>query len=55
MSTTSKEPVQSVYMRIKHSNYDWLREQAKKQERPVTWIVNKLIEQSRNQAQGAAA
>lgn len=47
MSGTNKEPVQSVYMRIKQANHDWLKAQAEKEERPVTWIVNKLIEQSR--------
>lgn len=43
----TKEPVQSVYMRIKQSNHDWLKEQAIEAERSVTWIVNKLIEKSR--------
>lgn len=43
----SKEPTQAVYMRIKQANHDWLKAQADKEERPVTWIVNKLIEQSR--------
>ncbi len=52
-----KEPTQAVYMRIKQSNHDWLKAQAKKEDRPVTWLVNKLIEQTRNQQaeQGAKA
>ncbi len=43
----TKEPIQAVYMRIKQANHDWLKVQAEKEERPVTWIVNKLIEQVR--------
>ena len=29
------------------ANHDWLKVQAEKEERPVTWIVNKMIEQAR--------
>lgn len=43
----AKEPAQSVYMRIKQANHDWLKAQAAKKDRPITWIVNKLIEQGR--------
>lgn len=45
MSAAMKEPTQSVYMRIKQSNHDWLKNSAAAQDRSVTWIVNKLIEQ----------
>lgn len=43
----TKEPTQAVYMRIKQANHDWLKVQAEKEERPVTWIVNKMIEHAR--------
>lgn len=47
MTTMIKEPVQSVFMRIKQANYDWLKAQAEIEERSVTWIVNKRIEECR--------
>lgn len=47
MNSLRKEPTQAVYMRIKQANHDWLKVQAEKEERPVTWIVNKMIEQAR--------
>lgn len=50
-----KELMQPVYMRIKQSNHTWLKEQAVKEDRSVTWFVNKLIEKARTEQQGAAA
>lgn len=42
-----KEAQAAVCWRIKESNLNWLRDIAQKQERPVNWVINKLIEQSR--------
>lgn len=41
-----KEPQTAVCWRVKESNLQWLREVARLQERPVTWVVNRLIEQA---------
>jgi predicted HicB family RNase H-like nuclease len=47
MSTLAKEQAHPVCMRIKQSNHDWLKVEALTQDRSVTWIVNKLIEQAK--------
>lgn len=39
----------AVCWRIKQNNLNWLRETAQQQERPVTWLINKLIEQAKKE------
>lgn len=55
MSTVTKEPTQPVYMRIKQSNHDWLKNAATTQDRSVTWLVNKLIEQAKKEQEDSYA
>lgn len=43
----AKEQQTAVCWRVKESHLSWLREVASKQERPVTWVVNKLLEQAK--------
>lgn len=50
----TKEPHSSVCWRVKDSSLTWLREQARKQDRPVSWVVNKLIEQAQSKSAPAA-
>lgn len=42
-----KETSVAVCWRIKESNLSWLRSTAQQQERSVSWLINKLIEQSK--------
>lgn len=45
----TKEPTTAVSWRVKSQTLGWLRELAAKDERPVNWVVNKLLEQARAQ------
>lgn len=42
-----KERQTSVCWRVKESHLEWLRQVAKQQERPVTWVVNKMLEKAK--------
>lgn len=44
-----------VCWRIKESNLNWLRSAAQEQERPVTWLINKLVEQAKKDREGSNA
>lgn len=55
MNTSAKEQAHPVYLRIKQSNHDWLKVEALTQDRSVTWIVNKLIEQAKRQQEAGHA
>ncbi|MDR0216200.1 MAG: hypothetical protein LBJ15_19695 [Comamonas sp.] len=52
-----KEQAVPVCWRIKTSGIEWLREKAREQDRTVTWVINKLVEQAKNaeEAQHASA
>lgn len=50
-----KEPSVPVCWRIKASGIEWLREQAREQDRTVTWIINKLVEQAKLSDEGRHA
>lgn len=40
----------SVCWRVKTSTLEWLRSTAREQERPVNWVVNRILEQQRTAA-----
>lgn len=50
-----KEPQTAVCWRVKESNLEWLRQVAQQQERPVTWVVNKMLEQAKEAQHAKAA
>lgn len=43
----AKEPATAVSWRIKNPSLEWLREQAAKDDRPVNWVINKVLEEAR--------
>ncbi|WP_160319359.1 hypothetical protein [Paracidovorax avenae] len=49
MPIVQKEPAVSVCWRVKSSSLDWLREVARQQDRPVNWLINRLIERAREE------
>ena len=42
-----KEPQIAVSWRVKGSTLGWLRELAQKQDRPVNWVLNQLLEKAK--------
>lgn len=49
-----KEPQTAVCWRIKGPTLEWIKAQAREQERPINWIANKILEQARAQHQQGA-
>lgn len=49
-----KEPQTAVSWRVKDSTLAWLRELAQKQDRPVNWTLNQLLDKAKAE-QGTAA
>jgi len=41
-----------LYVKIRKDQKAWLEEQAKKQDRPVSWVVRLLIEEARAKEAG---
>lgn len=50
-----KDTSTAVCWRIKESNLNWLRSAAQEQDRSVTWVINKLIEQAKRSREACHA
>lgn len=46
-----KEPAKSVCWRVKVINLAWLKEEAARLDRPVSWMINKLIAEAKNESE----
>jgi hypothetical protein len=38
----------TLYVKVRKDQKDWLEEQAKKEDRPVSWIVRKLLDEAKS-------
>lgn len=43
---------EQLKVRVKTPLYDWVKNQAREQERSITWVVNKMLQQAK-EAQSA--
>ena len=49
--STSTYPPKPVQVRMKAETHRWIHEQAQAQERSANWIINRVLEQARQQQQ----
>jgi hypothetical protein len=57
--SAQKQAGEQMKIRLQTPLHDWVKAQATEQERPMNWVINKLIEEAKTRAetlqQGAAA